>query len=398
MALFNILTNLFLSTLDGSDEKNKISSISSIKIYLGYTIYCYMMYKIIPFLLLLVKVMYKMLLKFLSNRKIIDSSKLIKDYKQLTYLSDRLKNSKDIKYALITGCTEGIGKEYTNLFSQLNYNLILISRNPDKLSKLKQDISEKNPNLEIIIIEFDFSKNNRIHDYKERIIDVLFNNIDGESGITIKDIAFVINNVGIYYGAYVKEIENNKELFDYININIISCVCLTKLLIDEILKYNYSTYNSDIKKNKDTICFINMSSISAEIPDPSNSIYSASKRFVDIFTKKMQIEMNNLYNSFQNNSSICMLPRIFHFSIKPSYISTAMVPIDPDYTRVVSTNEHCFEVMSKILNIIKTNTCLNSKYSSEIFGVINHELESIIINNFPEFIFRKILEYDHNNY
>ena len=40
------------------------------------------------------------------------------------------------KYVMITGCTDGIGKQYAIYFNKLGYSLILIARNTNKLNTL----------------------------------------------------------------------------------------------------------------------------------------------------------------------------------------------------------------------------------------------------------------------
>ena len=109
-----------------------------------------------------------------------------------------------------------------------------------------------------------------------------------------------------------------------------STIILTKLILDR--------YFSNKRNSK--ICFINLSSISGEIPDPCNSIYSATKRFIDVFSKGIQDEL--LRDNIRN---------IKVFSVKPSYVSTCMVPISPTGFRVISTKKHCIYTFGKNTNI-----------------------------------------------
>ena len=59
---------------------------------------------------------------------------------------------------MITGSTDGIGKEYAKELAKRHLNIVLISRSLEKLNKTKQEIEAINPSIEVIVIEADFSK------------------------------------------------------------------------------------------------------------------------------------------------------------------------------------------------------------------------------------------------
>ncbi len=46
---------------------------------------------------------------------------------------------------MVTGATDGIGKEYAKAFAQRGFNVLLISRSEDKLKETANEISEKMP-------------------------------------------------------------------------------------------------------------------------------------------------------------------------------------------------------------------------------------------------------------
>ena len=56
-------------------------------------------------------------------------------------------------YVLVTGCTSGIGEEMAHRFAKEGFNVVLLSRNLDKLKQVASDIKTKsNPNVEIRIV------------------------------------------------------------------------------------------------------------------------------------------------------------------------------------------------------------------------------------------------------
>lgn len=46
------------------------------------------------------------------------------------------------QWALVTGCTEGIGKEYARQLAARGLNIVLVSRNQAKLESVKQELGE----------------------------------------------------------------------------------------------------------------------------------------------------------------------------------------------------------------------------------------------------------------
>ena len=57
-----------------------------------------------------------------------------------------------MKKALITGASAGIGLEFAYQLAQKNYDLILVSRNQQKLSEIAQEISSKYKNINEVLV------------------------------------------------------------------------------------------------------------------------------------------------------------------------------------------------------------------------------------------------------
>jgi 17beta-estradiol 17-dehydrogenase / very-long-chain 3-oxoacyl-CoA reductase len=43
---------------------------------------------------------------------------------------------------VVTGCTDGIGREFALQLAEKGFNIVLVSRNPDKLAKVATEIGE----------------------------------------------------------------------------------------------------------------------------------------------------------------------------------------------------------------------------------------------------------------
>jgi len=85
-----------------------------------------------------------------------------------------------LKLALITGATKGIGRETAIKFANSGWDLILLARNIDKLTELKNELLNTSSN--IFIIACDLSLPENIHESLTRVIEncgcpsVLINN------------------------------------------------------------------------------------------------------------------------------------------------------------------------------------------------------------------------------
>ena len=60
-------------------------------------------------------------------------------------------------WAVVTGCTDGIGKAYVDQLAKQGMNLVLISRSADKLKDQEKKLQEKFPSLKIQVIAADFT-------------------------------------------------------------------------------------------------------------------------------------------------------------------------------------------------------------------------------------------------
>ena len=67
--------------------------------------------------------------------------KIVKNVYTFTFGGINLKKYGD--WAVVTGCTDGIGKAYAEKLAQKKFNIILISRSLDKLNELSSYLTDK---------------------------------------------------------------------------------------------------------------------------------------------------------------------------------------------------------------------------------------------------------------
>jgi len=252
-------------------------------------------------------------------------------------------------YVLITGATDGIGKEFCIQLAKLKFNLILVSRNIEKLKSVSDELKKNFSNLKTILIEFDFSKNFSIKDYEKYFV----NNND----IKNLDISILINNIGISQ----RELFSNYTLefiMDTININIVSQSLLTKIFINQFLNRN--------KK----CAIISMSSYSATLPLILSSIYCASKIYDDYLLRSIAEENKG--------------KKIDFLSVRPQYVNTPSRANHKKEFKAISTEE----CVKGIFQDLGYETVTNGYWSHCIKGVI-FDIFGMKIQNFFRYLSNK---------
>jgi hypothetical protein len=169
-------------------------------------------------------------------------------------------------YALVTGGTSGIGYELVKLLARDGYNLVIVARNERDLIQVSNEIKQQY-NVEVVTISKDlFNIDNSFELHNE----VKTRNID---------IEILVNDAGQgQYGEFV-ETDIRREL-DIINLNISSVVVLTKLFLQDMVARGSGR-------------ILNLSSIASKTPGPWQSVYHATKAFVQSFTEAVRSEVKD---------------------------------------------------------------------------------------------------------
>lgn len=147
--------------------------------------------------------------------------------------------------ALVTGASNGIGKEMAIYLSELGYDLVVVARSGDKLLELKNGL-----NTNVTIFEYDLSMLDNCYKLYDQLKD--------------EKIDIVINNAGFgVFGNY--EYDNLDKEMNMIDLNVKCLHILTKLFVN----------------NKHTKRILNVSSSAGlMVGGPLMSGYYATKSYV----------------------------------------------------------------------------------------------------------------------
>lgn len=161
---------------------------------------------------------------------------------------------------LITGASSGIGKDLAKEFAKLNYEILLVARNVDRLKELKDELIKKY-NIKVDYVSVDLSS-------REKCVD-LFNRFS--------DIDILVNNAGLGDFGKFGETDINKDL-SIIDTNITAMHILTKLYLKEMKNRNFGK-------------ILNVASIAGFLPGPLMATYYASKNYVVRLSEAIREEL-----------------------------------------------------------------------------------------------------------
>ena len=161
--------------------------------------------------------------------------------------------------ALITGASSGIGRDIARELSKKGYDLVLVSRDENKLNKVKEELEKANVKIETISTDLSIEENcKEIHK-------------------NVKNVDILVNNAGFGDCGNFTKTSLEKEL-NMIKTNITAYHILTKL------------YLIDMKK-KGMGKILNVASIAGFMPGPLMATYYATKNYIVRLSEAIREEL-----------------------------------------------------------------------------------------------------------
>ena len=171
-------------------------------------------------------------------------------------------------YAVITGATDGIGLEYAREFARRGVNILLISRTESKLKKRKDEILAQYPDIQIEILQADFS------DLNPSVIQRISKKLDS------LNVGILVNNCGISYehAEFLTDI-SDKLIDNLIDINVHALTVMTRIVLPKM----YANNKGDI---------VNVTSVAGVMStgEPLYAVYSGTKGYVNFFSRSLHHE------------------------------------------------------------------------------------------------------------
>ncbi|CAK9186659.1 unnamed protein product [Ilex paraguariensis] len=175
-------------------------------------------------------------------------------------------------WALITGSTDGIGKAFAFKLAQKGLNLILVSRNFNKLNEVSTEIHAQYRNTQIKIVVLNFSG------------DVAAGVREMEAAIEGLEVGVLINNVGVTYSEARLFHEVEEEVWmNVVRVNLVGTSLVTRAVLPGM-----------IKRRRGAIVNIGSGAAIVVPSHPLYAIYAATKAYIDQLSSCLYMEYKNL--------------------------------------------------------------------------------------------------------
>ncbi|XP_031476519.1 very-long-chain 3-oxoacyl-CoA reductase 1-like [Nymphaea colorata] len=183
-----------------------------------------------------------------------------------------LRPKKDLRkygpWAVVTGPTDGIGKAMAFSLAGEGLNLVLVGRNPAKLSSVSSEIQQRFAAVQIKSVVCDFAEDS--DDVVERV----------EQGIKDLDVGVLINNVGTtnHHPMFSHELDQ-KMIERVIGINVVVTTKVTHVVLQGM-----------VRRRRGAIVNIGSGSGIILPSFPLYTIYAATKAYIEKFSRSLSVE------------------------------------------------------------------------------------------------------------
>ncbi|RAQ46152.1 ketoreductase [Aspergillus flavus] len=170
-------------------------------------------------------------------------------------------------WAVVTGASDGLGKEFSLQLARAGFNIVLVSRTASKLTTLSDEITSKYASVQTKTLAMDFARNED-SDYEKlkALVDEL-------------DVAILVNNVGKSHDIPTPfALTSQEEMTDIITINCMGTLRATQLIVPGMMQRKRGL-------------ILTMGSFGGLLPTPLLATYSGSKAFLQQWSTALGSEL-----------------------------------------------------------------------------------------------------------
>ncbi|KAI3077223.1 hypothetical protein CBS147343_4053 [Aspergillus niger] len=170
-------------------------------------------------------------------------------------------------WAVVTGASDGLGKEFALQLARADFNILLVSRTASKLDTLSNEITTKFPSVQTKTLAMDFARN-QDSDYEKlkELVDEL-------------DVSVLVNNVGKSHSIPTPfALTPEDEMTDIVTINCLGTLRATQLVVPGMMQRKRGLV-------------LTMGSFGGLLPTPLLATYSGSKAFLQQWSISLGSEL-----------------------------------------------------------------------------------------------------------
>lgn len=171
------------------------------------------------------------------------------------------------KIAVVTGASDGLGKQIALKLAKEGVSLALVARSEDKLKEVKIE-AEKNGSPKVNIYPCNISDSNQVTDTVRQI------------EVDFAEVQILLNIAGVWQKMNLLEDVSIDEINNVIDIDLKGMIYMTRFMLP-------------ILKRQNEAVIINDSSKSGVTSQPGQSVYTAAKWGVRGFTEVLKEDLKN---------------------------------------------------------------------------------------------------------
>jgi short-subunit dehydrogenase len=172
-------------------------------------------------------------------------------------------NTRSLETALITGASSGIGAAYARQLASRGYDLILVARREERLKALATELQQRYL-IDVEVLVADLSNPTDVGRVQTRIA-------------KLRTLGMLINNAGFGVGGRFAEFDLSRQIA-MIQLHIVASIRLSRAVLPGM-----------ISRGKGII--INVSSLTALMPESVNATYAATKAYILTFSESLHSEL-----------------------------------------------------------------------------------------------------------
>jgi len=169
--------------------------------------------------------------------------------------------------ALVTGASSGIGEAFARQLASQGHDLTIVARRKDRLEELAEELRSSYA-ISVDVIVADLSTEKGMECVEEHIRHV-------------ESLDVLVNAAGFGISGHFADISPGKSIA-MINVHVLAATRFCRAALPNM-----------IKRNRGSI--INVSSMVAFSPLLGNTVYSATKSYLNMFSRSLQTELGNFH-------------------------------------------------------------------------------------------------------
>lgn len=173
------------------------------------------------------------------------------------------------EWGVVTGATGAIGFAVAKEFARRGLSVVLVSRSQESLSKCAKELAAAYPRVKVQTVAADFASGD----------EGMFTRIRDElAGL---DVGVLYNNAGLSYDhAEYLHLVSDEQVAGIVDLNVNATTQMTRIVLPGM-----------VERGRGAV--VNVASAAGVIPcgDPLYAVYSASKAYVDFFSRSLHYEL-----------------------------------------------------------------------------------------------------------